>query len=100
METRSTWSAIAQRGLLLLAAALPIVSIFVPWVYHYLPLHNPQDPLTRRLSRTVSRGISGQGIWIYGNIIAAATAATPYGSMWPSILGRRSCWRSWRCGTS
>jgi hypothetical protein len=33
-----------QRGLLVLAAALPIVSNFVTWAYHYLPLHNPQDP--------------------------------------------------------
>jgi hypothetical protein len=42
--SRSTWSANLQRGLLVLAAALPIVSIFVPWGYSYLPLHNPQDP--------------------------------------------------------
>jgi hypothetical protein len=43
-RSRSRWSATAQKGLLLLAAALPIVSIFVPWGYSYLPLPNSQDP--------------------------------------------------------
>jgi hypothetical protein len=43
-RSRSMWSATARRGLLVLAAALPIVSIFVPWGYSYLPLHNPQGP--------------------------------------------------------